>query len=235
MSQLPLYLSAPHACSYRPGQAARSAFLDPRLSFSRAQRQALAEAGFRRSGAAHYRPACQHCQACESVRVDVAAFQANRQQRRCWRDNQDLVGSWSPALDADERYQLYREYLSARHADGEMDPDDRRGFASFLCDGHRSGAEHLLLRESGGRLVAVGVVDRLPGAYSAVYTFFDPALATRSLGRYMVLRLITECREAGLPWLYLGYHIADCHKMSYKSEYRPQQRHIAGRWQTPGD
>lgn len=230
MSQIPLYLSAPHPCSYRPGQIARSAFLDPRLALTLDQREALAAAGFRRTGGAHYRPACAHCQACESVRVAVAQFRPNRAQRRCQRDNADLKIQWAAAQDTDERYALYRRYLLARHQRGEMDPDDRQGFARFLCDVESSGAQHLLFRDRDDSLLAVAVADRWATAYSAVYTFFDPEHAARSLGRFAVLQLIEESRLWGLDWLYLGYRVADCRKMNYKGEYQPQQRLIDGRW-----
>ncbi len=232
MSKLELYLSAPSPCAYRPQELAQSAFVDPALKLNAAQREALCTMGFRRSGPTHYRPACVQCQACESTRIAVNAFTPNRSQRRCWRDNQDLIASWAAPVGTQERYALYQKYLRARHNDGDMDPDDFPGFERFLCSNEDSATQHLLIRDPSGHLLAVCVADRLHSGWSAVYTFFDPRWDKRSLGRYAILRLIEACRAARLPWLYLGYYIADCKKMSYKSEYMPHQRFIQGNWIT---
>ncbi len=235
MSNLPLYLSAPSACAYRPDQLSRTMFVDPRRSLNANQRETLSALGFRRSGPTYYRPCCPQCSACESARVAVNEFQANRQQRRCWQRNQDLIASWSAAQATEERYVLYQRYLRARHADGDMDPDDAEGFERFLCSPDNAPTQHLLFRDTQGQLLAVAVVDRLLSGLSAVYSFFDPDQPARSLGRYVILRLIDACRAAHLPWLYLGYYIADCDKMRYKAEYQPQQRFIADGWHPAED
>lgn len=82
-----------------------------------------------------------------------------------------------------------------------------------------------------GRVVAVAVVDHLDDALSAVYTFFEPQLSKRSLGSYAILWEIQETRRHGFPFLYLGYWIEACVKMAYKSDYRPIEGLIEGRWQ----
>ena len=82
----------------------------------------------------------------------------------------------------------------------------------------------------GDRLVAVAVSDRLPDALSAVYTFFDPDQERRGLGVHAVLWQIEEARKSGLAWVYLGYSVNGCAKMSYKSVFRPQQRLRGGEW-----
>ncbi len=235
MSQLPFYLSAPAACSYRAGRSARNLFVDPRTKLSGAQREQLASLGFRRSGPTYYRPACDACQACESTRIDIANFRPNRQQRRCWKTNGDLIASWSLPLHTHERFDLYRRYLLHRHADGEMNPDDEEGFERFLCSNPHGQTRHLLVRDPAGSLLAVAVTDQLSSGLSAVYTFFDPQLTRRSLGRYAVLRQIEACRAARLPWLYLGYYVAQSPKMRYKLEYMPQQRFIQERWSSASD
>jgi arginine-tRNA-protein transferase len=83
----------------------------------------------------------------------------------------------------------------------------------------------------GGRLVAAVVVDVEPLAMSAVYSYYDPELSSRSLGTFAVLFLIEECRRRGLPYLYLGYYVRDCGRMSYKARFRPSEiRDASGRW-----
>lgn len=235
MSNLPLYLSAPSICAYRPEQKSRTLFVDPRLHLNTQQREALASLGFRRSGPTYYRPACDQCQACESARVHIQGFLPNRRQQRCWRRNRDLIASWSPAVNTEERYLLYQRYLRSRHQDGDMDPDDRDAFNRFLCASAHGQTQHLMIRDGDGELLAVAVTDRLASGLSAVYTFFDPDETQRSLGRYAILRQIEACRAAGLPWLYLGYYVDGCAKMSYKAEFQPQQRFISERWQDVSD
>lgn len=232
MESLPLFLSALSECPYLPDRQARNAFVDPRLRLTLQQREALLHMGFRRSGPSHYRPVCPSCQACQSTRLDVTHFVPNRAQRRCYKANHDLIASWSVPAFSDERFDLYQRYLRQRHPDGGMDPDDEHGFRQFLCGHDDSGTRHLMFRDYQGTLLAVAVADRLSSGYSAVYTFFEPTETRRSLGRYAVLRLIQACRAAQLPWLYLGYFVADCDAMQYKAEYRPQQRLIQQQWKT---
>ena len=51
----------------------------------------------------------------------------------------------------------------------------------------------------GGRLVALAVTDMPADGLSAVYTFFDPELAPRSLGTFAILRQIAHAQALGLP------------------------------------
>jgi len=81
-----------------------------------------------------------------------------------------------------------------------------------------------------GRLIAVAVVDQLEDGLSAIYTFFDPEADKRSLGAYAILWQVEQARTMGLSYLYLGYWIRDCQKMSYKADYRPLQVYIKSRW-----
>lgn len=80
------------------------------------------------------------------------------------------------------------------------------------------------------QLLAIAVIDRLPTALSAVYTFFDPDYQERSLGRFSILYTIREATRLGLPWVYLGYWINECEKMRYKDEYQPLEYFRNGKW-----
>lgn len=205
------------ACPYLDGRQARHLAL--RLEpLAPGVYHALMDLNFRRLGDVFYRPQCDGCGECKMIRVRVADFRPSRGQRRCLRRNRDVaVGFDAPPRPSDEKAALYRRYLAARH-DGQMDgsPAELHGFlyssplrtveASYRLD---------------GRVVGVGIADVEPLALSAVYCFFEPELAPRSLGVLNVLTLIEECRRRGLPYLYLGYYVADCERMSYKAGYRP--------------
>jgi arginine-tRNA-protein transferase len=227
-----LLLGAEHACSYLERRIARSVFVDPQLHLDPARYGVLLELGFRRSGNYVYRPACAACQSCRPARVPVTEFAPDRSQRRCARANADLRPAIEDAL-GEEHYALYRRYLLARHPGGGMDPDDPEAFLGFLSSsGGR--AEILAARGRDGRLVAGGVVDRVPTALSAVYTWFDPAEERRGLGTFMVLAEIERALALGLPYLYLGYWVAGSPTMDYKRRFLPLEILDGARWRRVG-
>lgn len=223
-----LLLGTEHACSYLDRRLARSLFVDPQVPMDAARYGTLLDLGFRRSGSYVYRPACSECQECRPVRIPVGGFQATRAQRRCLKRNADLRVSIETDLTA-EHYALYRRYLHARHAGGGMDPDDRDAFRAFLSNawGH---TEIVSLRDADERLVAGGVVDRVPQGLSAVYTYFAPEQAERSLGTCVILRQVARARALRLPYLYLGYWVKDSEKMDYKRRFRPLEVLTGAGW-----
>lgn len=226
-----LLLGAQHRCSYLEGRMARSVFVDPAVTLDAARYGTLLDLGFRRSGTYVYRPACMACQECRPARVPVARFTPDRSQRRCIRRNADLQCRIEPELGP-EHYALYRCYLHARHPDGGMDPDDPGAFHSFLSS-NWEGTEILAVRDPSGRLLAGAVMDRVPQGLSAVYTYFDPAERTRSLGTFAVLREIERARALGLTYLYLGYWVPQSPKMAYKRNFQPLEILTAAGWGPP--
>jgi leucyl-tRNA---protein transferase len=223
-----LYASPPHACAYLEKREAVTQFIDPAQVMNPQLYSQLIEVGFRRSGEYVYRPRCYSCQACIPARIPVASFQPSRGQRRIWQRNQDLKISLVAADFRDEHFTLYRRYISARHAGGDMDVTNPERYREFLLSswGDTWCCEFRL----GPRLLAVAVIDRLINGLSAVYTFFDPEYARRGLGTFAVLWEIADARKSGLPWLYLGYWIEECPKMSYKNRFRPLEIYRDGLW-----
>jgi leucyl-tRNA---protein transferase len=225
------FATAPHPCSYLDGQEATTLFVEPSMSLSTEQVVKLAESGFRRSGRLTYRPHCSQCSACISVRVPVASFQPKRRQLRTRKQNRDVTfNARTPILD-EEHYELYRRYIEARHADGDMYPPSHAQYDSFITSDHTQA--FFLEARIGEQLIAVTLFDEIPGnGLSAIYTFFDPdqAFDARSLGRLMILQLIEIARGLELTYLYLGYWIRNSQKMVYKTEYRPIEMLINGRW-----
>lgn len=223
-----LYASPPHPCSYLPGRQATTLFVDPFFPMTQAAYTYLSQLGLRRSGNHVYKPACEGCHACVPVRVPVASFRPNRSQRRTWRVNQDLSVRTCTEVATDEQFPLYAKYLATRHSDGDMHPPDREQFQSFLSSGWSDSVAYEFRAD--GRLVAVAVTDRLQDGLSAIYTFFDPAEAARGLGTYAVLWQIAEAERLRLPYLYLGYWIQACRKMSYKQRFHPLEGFVDGHW-----
>lgn len=227
-SRLAFYATPPHACSYLPGRTAVTLFADPYARLSSRIYSRLAHYGFRRSGRHIYRPACPGCDACIPVRVPVAWFRPRRSQRRAWRQNEDLAVRERTAVLREEDFALYRRYVSSRHPGGGMDHSTPEQYLEFLTSDW-SETRFVEFRLDGA-LAMIAVLDRLEDALSAVYTFFDPDLHGRSPGTFAILWAIEQARRLGLSWLYLGYWIADCAKMSYKDQFRPLEQFRDGRW-----
>ena len=226
-----IYQSNVHPCTYFPTRAARSVVALP--GDAPGMHSALAQAGFRRSGEIAYRPTCPACRACVSTRVVVDAFRPGRRFRRVLNRNADLAHAVEPAVCNTEQYALFERYLAARHADGDMYPTTPAAFRSMV--GSSWAESEFLTVRCGRALVATAVTDVLDDGLSAVYTYFDPHHAARSLGVYAILMQIDQCRRRGLPYLYLGFWIADHAKMAYKGDYRPAQVLGADGWTVLAD
>ncbi len=227
-ADLLFYASPPHPCSYLPGREAATLFADPQRQMTPALYSALSDYGFRRSGDYVYRPRCGACQECLPCRIPVEQFKPDRSQRRVWKHNLDLTVQIMPPDRDGEHFTLYQRYLRKRHDDGAMDADDREQYLRFLtsswCD------TWFVLFRAGQKLVAVAVVDQFSQGLSAVYTFYDPDEEQRSLGTMAVLWQIEQAKRMALPYLYLGYYIAESRKMAYKQRFHPLELYQGGKW-----
>jgi arginine-tRNA-protein transferase len=236
MTRLRLYRSGQHDCAYLDHRAARTLFVDPARPKGMSLYSALIDQGFRRSGEMIYRPDCDACQACQSIRLPVDQFKPRRGQRRIWQRLQSKIQVTEyPAQFQPQHYELFLRYLQQRHPDGEMADTSEQGYLQFIASPWSE--TRLFEFRLDQRLLAVAVTDLLSQGMSAVYTFFEPEQAKLSPGVFTLLWQIEACRARQLPWLYLGYWIADCRKMAYKTQYQPYERFVAGRWEpyTPGN
>ena len=187
---------------------------------------ALGRIGFRRSQGVAYRPSCAGCNACVSVRVVTPEFKPNASQRKLLKRNDDLQVAACRAWATDEQYQLLRRYLSVRHPSGGMAGMDEDDYADMV---EHSPVNSLIIeyrepsRHGGrGRLVAACLTDRQADGLSMIYSFFAADDANRQgLGNFVIMDHILRARDAGLPYVYLGYWVKGSPRMAYKTKYRP--------------
>jgi len=230
LTRIQFFLTPPYPCSYLAGREARSMVAAPSDAIDATVYGELINMGFRRSGHHTYRPHCDACRACVPVRIPVDEFAPNRSQRRTWERNRNLTADILELQFQEEHYRLYRRYQASRHAGGGMDQDDREQYSQFLLHSH---VESFLVEfRENGELRMVSLVDRVRQGLSAVYTFYDPDYPKAGYGVHNILWQLALCRELGLPYLYLGYWIAESRKMSYKIGYRPLEGLVDGMWQT---
>jgi len=227
------FMTAPNTCGYLPDKVERKVFTHLVGMRAAALNDLLTQAGFRRSQTIAYRPACDQCSACVSVRVPVDEFEPSRNMKRVLEANSDLVGLTIPNKATSEQYSLFRSYLGDRHSDGGMIDMSVLDFSLMIEDSHvdttlieyrRRGPDTFINGRGTGPLIATALTDILSDGLSMVYSFFDPELSDRSLGTYMILDHIQRTKKQGLPYLYLGYWINGSKKMDYKARFMPQER-----------
>lgn len=224
-----LFLTDPHPCSYLDDREAVTAFIDPYQHMDKGLYTQLSRQGFRRSGRYMYTPRCQGCNACISVRLLVNEFAPNRQQRRCAKRNADLDIDITPNTSDSEHYRIYKSYIEERHADGDMYPPSFGQYRDFISNlWHNSQFMEIRLD---GKLIAAGVVDILYDGLSAIYTYYLPEYASRSLGTFAIMAEVELARKLGLDYVYLGYWIKNSPKMAYKSNFAPLEQLLDGVWQ----
>jgi leucyl-tRNA---protein transferase len=228
------FITAPSPCPYLPGLQERKVFthlLGPEAKQLNTQ---LSQGGFRRSQNIAYKPACERCAACTSVRVPVKSFDWKRSFTRILKANQDITSEVKQARATSEQYSLFRTYIDHRHNEGGMMDMTVLDFAAMVDDTIVDSriVEYRLPTEykPDGELVAAVLIDVLGDGLSLIYSFFEPELEKRSLGTFIILDMIRRTARMGLPYTYLGFLVESSPKMAYKGRFMPQERLTQGVW-----
>ena len=233
------YLTAPSPCPYLGGKEERKVFTHLVGERAGELNNILTQGGFRRSQSIAYRPACEGCRCCVSVRVIAKEFAPSRSMRRILARNVDVRGDMKAAVPTSEQYSIFRAYLDSRHRDGGMADMTVLDYAMMVEDSHietriieyrRREASASAGGRQAGELIAVALTDVLADGLSMVYSFFEPDEAARSLGTFMVLDHIARAQRMGLAYVYLGYWVRGSRKMDYKSRFLPQERLTPDGW-----
>ena len=226
------FLTAPSPCPYVDGQFERKVFTHLVGDKAPEMNDLLTQGGFRRSQNIAYRPACETCRACVSVRILADRFVMTKNMKRVLRRNSDLVGTMHDAEPSTEQYSLFRQYLDARHQHGGMSDMTVLDYAMMVEDTHvdtkvieyrRRGPDSFITGRGEGELIAVALTDKMADGLSMVYSFYNPAMVDRSLGSFMILDHINRAVAMGLPHVYLGYWVNGSGKMGYKIRFLPQE------------
>jgi len=257
-NEVRFFLTDPTPCPYLPGRRERKVFTslhalapmpgaldafatqpsppgaEPDGPDPNTMHNVLTNAGFRRSQHIAYRPACDACSACVPVRIPVEQFDFSRRWRRILARNADVHAFLRPSQATEEQFWLLRRYLEDRHPKGGMSAMSMLDYAAMVEDTVvRSHVVEYRLHEGreAGDLAAAALVDVLRDGLSLVYSFFDPALAARSLGAFTILHHVDTARRAGLRYVYLGYWVRGSAKMAYKAQYQPLEALRGERWE----
>ena len=233
------YLTAPSPCPYLAGKEERKVFTHLVGDRAPGLNDLLTHGGFRRSQSIAYRPACEACRACVSVRVVAEDFCPTRSMRRVAERNEDIIGEMRPAVPTSEQYSVFRAYLDERHRDGGMADMTVLDYAMMVEDSHvetriveyrRRDPDSGFHGRGSGPMLAVALTDVLNDGLSMVYSFFEPSEEARSLGTFMILDHIARAKRMGLQYVYLGYWVRGSRKMDYKSRFLPQERLMSQGW-----
>ena len=233
--QLRFFLTAPSPCPYLPGRDERKVFAHLPLTEGASVNDALTQVGFRRSQNIAYRPACEACDACISARIPARDYPFSRSEKRVLDRNGDLVRYLVEAEATLEQFELLRRYLAARHAEGGMADMTWPDYVSMVED--TTARTHLIeyrapSNDRGpGDLIACVLVDALSDGLSLVYSFYEPTMAKRSLGSFIILDHVLQAQIADLPYVYLGYWVSGSPKMAYKAKFNPVEVLRHGGWQ----
>ncbi len=228
------FITAAGPCPYLPGRFERKVFTHLVGPDAKSLNTQLSNGGFRRSQNIAYRPACDSCHACMSVRVPVQQFDWTKSFKRIVKRNGEISSEVVPAKAKSEHFSLFRTYIDHRHSEGGMSEMTVLDFAAMVDDTLVDSriVEYRLPTDynPNGELIASVLVDLLNDGVSLIYSFYDPELEHRSLGTYIILDMIRRTKNMGLPFVYLGFWIKESHKMSYKSRFLPQERLTTEGW-----
>lgn len=223
------FVTSPSPCPYLAGKTERKVFTELSGAHAGDLNDALGRIGFRRSQGVAYRPSCIDCNACVSVRVVSNEFQPSATQRRVLRRHADLEVTACKPWTTEEQYELLRRYLRARHPSGGMVEMDESDFADMV---EQSPVKTYVIeyREPSvngrpGRLVGACLTDQQADGLSMIYSFFEPDDESRpGLGTFIILDHIVRAARAGLPYVYLGYWVAESKRMAYKARFKPLEK-----------
>lgn len=225
-----LLLANEHPCAYLDNRSANLPLvLCKQVISTKVTDDALA-AGLRRAGVFLYYTACDGCQACEPVRINVKNFRWGRSWKRILaRGDRLLTMEIASTRLAEENLRLFNLHRTDRDLGNDGGDYGYEDYESFLVESCFEQTQELRFYLD-GQLVGVSVVDCGDDSISAVYTYFNPEFSKLSIGTYSILKQIELCLSTNRTYLYLGMYVQENKHLNYKARFTPQQRWIQGSW-----
>ena len=226
------YVTAPQDCPYLDNQVERKLFTALYGINSKRLNNSLSKQGFRRSQNVLYRPSCANCTACMSARISSKEFKPSKSQKRIMLKNSDIVRVVNPPLATDAQFDLFKQYITARHPNGGMSDMDADDFTAMIEETNVESKliEYYAKKNGELELISFSLVDILDDGISMVYSVFNPDFKEKSLGTYMILDHNTLALEMGLQYVYLGYWVKGSTKMDYKKRFSPLEVFTNDKW-----
>ncbi|MEA1917084.1 MAG: arginyltransferase [Campylobacterota bacterium] len=180
--------------------------------------------GWRRFGKMFFRPMCDGCSSCESVKVNVDEFKFTKSKRRIIKKNSHIRVVVQKPVMSKHHLALFDKYHKFKGHQRDWDykkTTSQNYFYSFVDGANEFGYEVLYL--DGDKLIGVDLIDILPTGISSIYFYYDTDYLHLSLGHYSLYQQIKIAKRYRLKWIYLGYYVKDCQSLEYKSSYQPQE------------
>jgi arginine-tRNA-protein transferase len=169
-----------------------------------------------------FRPICAECNACESLKIDVKAFELSKSMKRIMKKNAHLrlvVQKPTVSHEHIELFKNYHDYMGNKRGWNTQEVSQKNYYSSFVHAHHDYGYE--ILYYDNETLIAVDLIDILPNGVSSIYFYYNPKYEKNSLGKYSMYRQILYAKQQNLEWIHMGYYVKECQSLSYKSDYKP--------------
>ncbi len=221
MNQLINECTIQEKCSYLPGKEQTTHYKiiqDCDIEYN----AHLLERGWRRFGNMYFRPKCEGCSACDSIKIDVENYTFSKSERRVIKKNKHIRTVLRRPSASHEHINLFKKYHDFMHERRGWDKQEisiKNYYVSFVNGYNEYGFEVLYYDEQ--KLIAVDLIDILPDSLSSIYFYYDPDYQHLSLGKYSMLRQISYAKANHLSWIHMGYYVADCQSLAYKGDYKP--------------
>ncbi len=230
INKLAFWISQENICPYLKDRKSRIIGINTHDMSAEMHSFLSCQHGFRRSRDVLYNNACQDCQECISVRIDVENFVYTKSWKRVLKKNSNAYYQLSTLEATDEQFYLLQDYLQFRHNESDMNGMNFDDYARMV---ENTGVETQIFeyrKHSDNRLVGVMIADVFHDGLSLVYSYYSSDAAKQGIGNFLVLSMIEYARKQAITYVYPGYYIRGNQSMRHKARYQNLQRLDGGIW-----